>query len=263
MNVHNENPATCSLANFSIRDMTACGKVLRTMGAGASSMEEVAGRIVRYFFDTLVDGKGGQACSLVRFFKTHPYGELDDELQRFARNLLVCVPALPDMRCLVLLGTAGEEEAWNSRMTSQGHQAIPLPSEEAIQQIPMISILIRELGLQPSALIKPDPKLLPDMEQRNFTVFHISDALDSPHIPAQKEFVIPCGIRSVLGFGGLFPSGDIFAVIMFLKVPVSRELAELFTTLSLNVKIALLPFDRAVFARTTKMIGSSREKRNV
>jgi hypothetical protein len=125
----------------------------------------------------------------------------------------------------------------------------------------MISILIKEMGLEASALIKPDPKLLLDMEQRNFSVFHVADALGNPHIPAQKGFVIPYGIRSVLGFGGLFPSGEIFAVLIFLKVPVSRELAELFTTLSLNVKIALLPFDQAVFARTAKRVGSSREKR--
>jgi hypothetical protein len=124
----------------------------------------------------------------------------------------------------------------------------------------MISVLLRAMGLEASALIKPDPKLLLDLEQKNFSVFHVADALGSSYIPAQEDFVIPCGIRSALGFGGLLPSGDIFAVLLFLKVPVSRELAELFTTLSLNVKIALLPFDRAVFARTKKRIASSREK---
>jgi hypothetical protein len=253
-------PHSYNLANFTIKDMTACGKVLRTLDAGAASMEEVAGRIVRYFFALLVDEQGERAASLVRFFKTHPYGELDAELQQRARQMLGREPDTPAMRCLVLLGTAGEKPAWNARRSSQGHQAIPLPSEEAIQQIPMISILLKEMGLEASALIKPDPKLLLDLEQKNFSVFHVADALGSSYIPAQEDFVIPCGIRSALGFGGLLPSGDIFAVLLFLKVPVSRELAELFTTLSLNVKIALLPFDRAVFARTKKRIASSREK---
>lgn len=261
MVVPNETRATYNLANFTIKDMTACGKVLRTFDAGAASMEEVAGRIVRYFFAILTAEKGERASSLVRFFKTHPYGELDDELQQRARKMLGREPDSPAMRCLVLLGTAGEKPAWNARRSSQGHQAIPLPNEASIQQIPMFSVLIREMGLEARSFIKPDPKLLLDLEQKNFSVFHIADALGSPYIPAQEDFVIPCGIRSVLGFGGLLPSGDIFAVILFLKVPVSRELAELFTTLSLNVKIALLPFDRAVFARTTKRVGSSREKR--
>jgi len=248
---------TCNLFNFSIKEMMSSGKVLRNIGSKAASMEEVAERIVRYFFDLLVDEKGERAASLVRFFKTHPYGELDEELQQFARKMLGREPASAAMKCLVLLGTAGEEAAWNSRRRSQGHQAIPLPSEEAIQQIPMIYNLIRQLGLETSALIQPDPKLLLDMAQREFSVFHIADARNSPYIPAQQEFVSPCGIRSVLGFGGLLPSGEIFAVILFLKVSISREMAELFTTLSLNVKLALLPFEEAIFARTAKRVDSS------
>jgi hypothetical protein len=61
--------------------------------------------------------------------------------------------------------------------------------------------------------------------------------------------VIPHGIRSVLGFGGVLPSGDLFAMILFSRVRIPREIAELFKTLSLNVKVALLPFvDRRVFA---------------
>ena len=111
----------------------------------------------------------------------------------------------------------------------------------------MICNLIKQLGLEVSMVVKSDPKLILDMEQKTFNVFHVPEALGSPYIPAQKEFVIPYGIKSVLGFGGLLPSGDIFTTILFLKIPISREFAELFTTLSLNVKIALLPFDNAVF----------------
>ncbi len=41
------------------------------MGEGASSMEEVACRIVNYLYGTLINGQTGeQACTLVRFFKT-------------------------------------------------------------------------------------------------------------------------------------------------------------------------------------------------
>ncbi|HEY6839308.1 MAG TPA: hypothetical protein VI389_11235 [Geobacteraceae bacterium] len=211
-------------------------------------MEEVAGRVVRFLYDNLLDEHGERACVLVRFFKTHPYGALDDDLQRIAGDMLGSVLPAPEMKSLVLLGTVGVEPEWNSRMTSKGHQAIPLPSEETINQIPMIGALVKQLGLTASTLVKPDPKLLLDMEQRTFNVFYISDAVDSPYIPAQKEFVAPYRVWSVLGFGGLLPSGEVFAVIMFLRVPVSRQTAELFATLSLNAKIALLPFDRTTFA---------------
>ena len=55
------------------------------------------------------------------------------------------------------------------------------------------------------------------MEPKTYNVFHVPEAFDNPLIPAQEDFVLPYRIKSVLGFGGLLPSGDIFAVILFLK----------------------------------------------
>jgi hypothetical protein len=244
-----EHTPAYDLTEFTLRDVTRCGQALRRMGAGASSMEETATLILSHLHDNLVDGSAGlRACSLVRFFKTHPYQGLDDELQGFARALCGEGQESPDMKCLVLLATAGELPEWNSRRNSAGHQAIPLPSEEAVHQIPMMRNLIEQLGLSVGTVIRPDPKILLDLSQKTYGVFHVPEALDSPHIPAQREFVVPRGIRSVLGFGGLFPSGEMFTVIMFLKIPISNELAGLFKPLALNVKIAALPFLGTVFA---------------
>jgi hypothetical protein len=194
-----------------------------------------------------------RACSLVRFFKTHTYEKLDDELKGFAANMLGSKPAPPGMKCLTLLGTVGENPEWHSRRNSKGHQAIPLPSEEALSQIPMLRNLLKQLGLSLSLVVKPDPALLMDMEQKTFNVFFVPDAPGNPYIPAQKEFVIPYGIKSVLGFGGVFPSGDIFAIIMFLRTSISREAADLFKTLTLSIKLSVLPFEKAVFAHTEKV----------
>jgi len=249
MDTQNEKSATYDLTNFTIRDMTECGKVLRTIGKGAKSMEEAANRIVHYLYDNLIDGQSGnRACALVRFFKTHTYEKLDPELQSYSRNMLGNNPVLPEMKCLTLLATVGENPEWNSRRTSKGHKAIPLPSEQTVHQIPMIRNLIAQLGLSIGMVIKPDPKLLLDTEQKTYNVFYVPDALGSPDIPAQQEFVVPCGIKSVLGFGGVFPSGDIFAIIMFVRVPITEEVADLFKTLALNIKIAVLPFENMVFA---------------
>ncbi len=80
---------TYDLTNFSLREITECGRVVRTMGEGASSMEEVACRIVNYLYGTLINGQTGeQACTLVRFFKTQAYEYLDSELKDFALNSL-------------------------------------------------------------------------------------------------------------------------------------------------------------------------------
>jgi hypothetical protein len=248
MNGDNGNRATYDLTNFTIREMSECGKAMRTMGKGSASMEETAGRIVRHFYDGLVNAEGERASALVRFYKTHPFCDLDSELQGFARAGMGGESPSPDMKCLVLLATAGDKGEWNSRKSSQGHKAIPLPSEEAVHQVPMVSNLIAQLGISLGMIIKPEPELLLDLEQLTYNVFHVPEALGSPYIPAQQEFVAPCGIRSALGFGGLLPSGEMFAVIMFSKVPILREAANLFKALSLSVKMAILPFGRTVFS---------------
>ena len=236
------------VTHFTIRDMTECGKAMRSAREGAASMEETAGRIVRLLYEGLVDEEGGAACALVRFYKTHSYGGLDEELQRFARAAMESAPPWPGMKCLVLLATIGAEASWCSRRNSQGHQAIPLPSEEALGMAPMISSLITQLGLSVGTVVNPEPDLLLDLEQRSYNVFFVPEALGSPHVPAQDDFVVPHRIRSVLGFGGFLPWGEMFAVILFLKVPISQETANLFKPLSLNVKLAILPFEEKVFA---------------
>jgi hypothetical protein len=113
----------------------------------------------------------------------------------------------------------------------------------------MIAQLIKQFGLEVETLLGADPTQLVDLTQRTFNVFYVPDAVGSPNIPAQDEFVIPSGIRSVLGFGGVLPSGDLFAIILFSKVPISREVAEMFKRLALNAKVAVLPFDgETIFA---------------
>jgi len=254
MSNQKERPATYDVTNFTIREVTECGRAMRAMGLGASSMEEVAGRIVRYLHDTLIDGQTGErACSLVRFFKTHAFEGLDDELKDFALNMLGGSIPLPETKCFTLLGTVGENQEWNRRGTSKGHKAIPLSSEEVVRQIPMMRNLISQLGLSVCSVVKPDPSLLLDMEQKTYNVFLVAEALGSPYVPAQKEFVVPYGIKSVVGFGGMLPSLDVFVIIMFLRASISKEMADLFKNLSLNVKLAILPFERAVFAHPEKV----------
>jgi hypothetical protein len=239
------------LTRFTLRDMTECGAALRKLGLGAECFEEVAGRIVHFLYSHLGDKETGeQSCVLVRFFKTQPFAELTPELRDFARKMLAGEPESPAMRCLTLLATAGVTPEWNTRSSSAGHQAIPLASEKLVAQAPMISRLIQQFGLEISAVLKPDPTLLVDLSQKTYNVFHVMEAAGSPYVPAQDEFVIPYGVRSVLGFGGMLPTMNLFAVILFSRVPIPRETADLFKTLSLSAKIAVLPFSSGrIFTR--------------
>jgi hypothetical protein len=229
------------LARFGLSDVTRVGAEFRRLSAGASSMEEVAGRIVRTLHDTLgVDER--PACALVRMFVTVPFARLDDEQRQFALALLGGEEPPPSMKCLTLLATAGAQPEWNERRRSAGHLALPLPSPESVSRSPMIAQLIRQLGVEIGSLLSADPELLTDSHQHTFNVFHVERAKGSPFIPAQLSFVEPWEVESVVGFGGLLPPGELFATILFSRTPVSRDTADLFRTLALNVKVALLPF---------------------
>jgi hypothetical protein len=231
-----------NVAKFTMRDMTECGNELRKFGAGAKSMEESATRIVNFLYENLGTESNEKAFALIRLFKTHTYEELDPGLQAFSDAVLGQKPEAPGMKCLTLLATAGDQTAWTARADSEGHKAIPLPSAQVVEQFPMVSQLVKQFGLEVHSVLDPDLKILMDLEQTTFNVFYIPEAAGSPYITAQEEFVIPYQIKSVLGFGGMLPSGNLFAIIMFSKVPIPQETADMFKTIALNVKMALLPF---------------------
>ncbi len=238
------------LSQFSLKAMTECGAALRKLGHEAESMEDAAAQIVHFLYDQFRNAEtGDRSFAMVRLFKTHNFGELTDDLQQFVQSMLGDDPASDQMKCLTLMSTVGDRPEWCSRAYSQGHQSIPLVSEHMVEQIPMISRLIHQFGLDLSSVLAPTPDLIMDLRQRTFNVFHVPEALGNPYVPAQAEFVAPVGVQSVLGFGGMLPSGNLMAIILFSKDPISRETADLFKTLALNTKMALLPFDRGrVFA---------------
>lgn len=233
------------LTQFGLRDMSECGLGLRQLGKDAHTTEEVSNRMIKYLYENLISKDSKEkSCVLIRMFQTIPYKKLSHELQEYASTLLNNQSVTPKLKCLTLLSTAGEKSEWNLRQKSSGHKAIPLVDKAAISKIPMISRLIQQLGLDPGQVLEEDPNLLADLEQKMYNVFYVADALGSPYIPAQKSFVIPFNIKSVIGFGGLLPSGNMFVVLMFLKVKVPRETIDLLKPLALSVKVALLPFDR-------------------
>jgi two-component system, NtrC family, sensor kinase len=233
-----------NIQKMTLRDMSECGLALRGLGDDALSMEEVSNNIIEYLYQNFVDSSCGEKhCVLIRFFKTHSYSELTPDLQEYASGILSDRIIPHNLKCLTLLATAGELPEWNSRHQSVGHKAIPLANEDAIARIPMIYQLIQQLGLNPSIVVQPDQNLLTDLEQKMYNVFYVSHAKDSLCIPSQASFVVPFNIKSVLGFGGLLPSGNMFSILMFLKVAISPMIINLFRPLALNVKMAILPFD--------------------
>ena len=56
----------------------------------------------------------------------------------------------------------------------------------------------------------------------------------------------------------MLPSGDLFAVVLFSRTPISRETATLFQTVALSVKLAVLPFAWGPVFRTDATRGETR-----
>lgn len=241
------------LHRFDLSDMIELGSALRQLHPEAESMEEAGSVIVRYLYEHLLDSATNEKNSaLIRLFKTHRFADLEPALQAFARTAANGPVLHDDTRCLTLLATAGERPEWNHRSSSAGHKAIPLISEEAVRQAPMVAQFIQQIGLDIQQVIRVDDSIILDLERQNYNVFHVPEAAGSAFVPAQ-DFVVAHGIRSVLGFGGLFPSGDLFAIIIFSRAYIPRETAEMFRTLALSVKLALLPFVRGrIFAKAAE-----------
>ncbi|MCC6324674.1 MAG: hypothetical protein DCC43_12120 [Candidatus Brocadia sp.] len=231
------------LTKFTLEDMTRCGDALQEFGLKARNLEELANLMVCYFYDNLTEKQTGEkSCALVRFFMTYPYPRLDPELRRLANEILDGQPVRQGMKCLIQLATVGIRPEWNSIKLSKEHRVIPLVSEGAVEQIPMISQMIYQLGIDIRDILDPTPEFIRELGSKLFNVFHVPNALGSPSIPAQDKFVVPYEIESVLGLGSILPTGNLFSLIMFSKAKIPRETANMFKNIALSVRMAVLPF---------------------
>ncbi|MEO5680291.1 MAG: hypothetical protein ABIS47_11550, partial [Acidimicrobiales bacterium] len=80
-----------------------------------------------------------------------------------------------------------------------------------------------------------------------YDLFFVPEAASSTSVP-DGEFVARHGIRSTVGFGGVLPSGELFAVVLFARVALSAAVAELLRSLALTVQALVVPHTYRVFA---------------
>jgi hypothetical protein len=236
------------LNRLELSDIVSLGAPLRAIGAASgsqTSMEDAAKKVVDLVYTRLTKNGGTEpALVLARLYKTHAYGALDPELQAFARAALGGVEPAQDAKCLVLLSTRGIEHEWNDRHRSTGHRAIPLPDPEFVSRLPMVAEVLKQFGLNVREVLRPDAAVLSDLERRQFDVFLVPRAAGAGCIPAQEDFVLRWGVDSVLAFGGVLSSGDLFVTILFSRVPISKQVADMFAPLALSVKLSLMPHVR-------------------
>lgn len=237
---------TLDVTDFTVGGMLRAGIAIRQAVRGAESLEEAANAIVRFLYDNCLDPTTKErTCAMVRFYKTHPYGGLERDLQQFAAAQLEGQPPTGSLRCLTLMATVGDEPEWNSRHDSRGHRAIPLPSAERVRAAPMIMRLFEDLGIDVERLVSGAEPTSRGPSAKTYDVFHVEEALGSPFIPAQSAFVIPHRIASVVGFGGLLRSGELFAVVLFSRARIPAASAARFRTIALDIRSSLFTFDES------------------
>jgi two-component system NtrC family sensor kinase len=226
---------------FKLSDMASCSADIRQFGLESDSFEEAAEKIIRYFYSNFCTEQGDPALSLARIFKTVRFDGLDDELRRLAQQNFESVS---DTRFLALMASVGELSNWNDRRSSRSHRLVPLSDTAALRaNMPMIAALLREYDSYgtdpdqngPSAnagyILEPD--------QKRFNVFYVPEA-SSCALITDQDFVKQFGIRTVLGFGGMLNSSSSFWIVMFCRVFVPKEIAQMFNPLCLSAKNALL-----------------------
>ena len=211
---------------------------LESLTANALSTQELAEKVVDYLYSKLLSDERGKACALVRFFRTVTYDALKPELQELVEQKGKRSEPRR-MNYLTLLATRGDEPDWNSPETSKAHRCIALGSLDSIAHAPMIAQLVKNLGINAASVVNPDLGIFKDPREKKYSSFFVERALDSPHIPGQAEFVVPYKIQSFVGLGGLLPTGDMFALLLVFKVPVSAAFVDQLSTLTATLEKAI------------------------
>lgn len=229
---------------FTLKDMTECGASLRKLGDTCQSMQEVAQSSVEHLYQNLnVGSKTNKACVLVRFYVTQPYGDLSTALQGSVHSA-TDITLIRETPCLTMLGSIGARPEWCLKKNASTHEALALPDPALCERYPVVAQLVARFDLPGAFSVPYNPDLFLEEPGRSFDVFHLPEADTEESILAgQEEFVRSNGIKSAVGFGGLLPSRNLFAIIVFSKVPISKQVALAFRPFALNTKIALLPFD--------------------
>lgn len=182
------------------------------------SLEEAAQRCVAMIYDQF-----RESVVLARFYAVIPFDKLPVEAQRFATGVAASrgatEPLHDDTKVLSLLGTHGELSAWNDRRASRGHLAIPLISSAFVEEIPMVSRMLKELGFPIEWLTGASKAVTTDIFGRLGGFFFVEDAVTAVDhqgrkiIPAQ-DFVAQHRIKTVFGTAGMYVRSRMFVTLI-------------------------------------------------
>lgn len=202
----------------------------------APSLEAAAQQLAMALHTTFAE-----SVVLARVYTTVPFDSLPVANQAFVRRLAESAGAAADLKgttpVLSLIGTHGQEEAWNNRRNSQGHAGIPFISSAFVGAIPMIARLLHELGVPSDWVDSHDTSMILETIGHTAGLFFVDNAAEAVDtqgrkIIAAQDFVANYGVRSVFGVGGAYlGTGQMLVAVVFCRDAVPRDTAEHFLPL--------------------------------
>lgn len=165
-----------------------------------------------------------ESVVLTRLFATVPMERLPFANQYFVNNLAssagISELVHEETMVLSLLGTSGKLPEWNDRRGSKGHVGIPLASEKFVDSIPMISGLLKEIGLPLDWVDDWHTQIVcKGFLSQSTGMFYVEDAAGTEdeygrRIIAAQDFVADHGVKSVFGFGSGFQGNSTLVVLV-------------------------------------------------
>lgn len=223
-------PMKTSISQFTLQKVFEISEIIKKNTRELSTAEEVCQSVTKSLYQTFSNSTGENEFALCRIFKSCSFDDFPPELKKHVRKISN-EKFLKETKHIALLGTFGEKKEWCSISKSKNHKAFPLNNPQAVQNFPMMLALFNQIGFDISINKDTGSLLFLKKEDREFGLFMIKDAVGNSLIPDQDDFVIPFGIKSVFGFGGMFSTGNIFATIFFSKKKINRQQAEMFHSL--------------------------------
>jgi hypothetical protein len=232
--------ATTSITSVNIPAFTTN---VRESITGCGCLEDAAQKVTDLMYAEFKD-----SVVLARLFATVPFEMLPTSNKEFVKNMADAKGLTPLINnhtpILSLLGTSGEEKAWNDRHESRGHIGIPLVSADFIDEIPMISHLLKSLGFSSDWVSSDSTGITQSTMGKMAGIFYVPDARTAVDekgrkIIAAQDFVAKYNVRTVFGVGGGYVQEATFVVlIVFAREQIDEERARCFLPLATIIKAA-------------------------
>ncbi len=199
---------------------------------GAKTLEDAAQELV-----AALQQKFDESVVIARVFVTVPYGSLPPKNKEFVQKLAESAGATVDLKAatpvLSLIGSYGQESDWRDRRKSKGHVGIPMISSSFVGAIPMISRLLKELGVPMTWVDSHDTEIIVKTMDPSGGLFFVDNAAEATDhqgrkIIAAQDFVSAYSVKSVFGTGGVYPGGQIVVIVAFCRDGFTKAAAERF-----------------------------------